>query len=400
MINNTPLAYDFHGIQPIDFPFSMLRPEDIDIYMDVDTYIGNDTCGQNCRNCWFVNNDKVKRKRFDVPEGQLIVKNLREIGYKVYPRYTDTFAYKGEFILGYGASTARVYAEKNSWEPTKTMQKGEAWTSGRPLLSKDAEYLLDLAKEYNYGTISISFHGLLDENLTIENETNYPIKGVFHASNFEKVISIIKDYNRRKEDERFSGFRINIGLTLGKHNFSTEKLQRYIDYFNKLGISTVRFNRFFDHGHKHPHLELSEDEINGIYKTIKTIHEKTPLTFQINMSGDLGTSGVEIMNFPENVNMCKGGRQLFALIPCEKKDYENTEKDRLISKVGELTGCVNIFEPILGSVLREVKDSKTRYYIEWNTDNIDKLLKFRQSDLSNNGCFSRELLELIEKDNY
>jgi len=167
MLNNTPLAYDFHGTQPIDFPFELLRPEDIDIYMDVDTYIGQQTCGQNCKNCWFVNNEKVKRKRFNIPEGQLIVNDLRKIGYKIYPRYTDTFAYGGEFILAYGASTARVYAEKSSRQLTQTMQKGEAWTSGRPLLGKDAEYLLNLARDYNYGTISISFHGLLNKSLHI-----------------------------------------------------------------------------------------------------------------------------------------------------------------------------------------------------------------------------------------
>jgi len=377
-----------------------LRPEDIDIYMDVDTYIGQQTCGQNCKNCWFVNNEKVKRKRFNIPEGQLIVNDLRKIGYKIYPRYTDTFAYGGEFILAYGASTARVYAEKSSRQLTQTMQKGEAWTSGRPLLGKDAEYLLNLARDYNYGTISISFHGLLNKSLHIEKEEDYPIKGVFHASNFENVVNIIKDYNRRKIDKNFAGFRINVGLTLGRHNFTTENLQRYIDFFNQLGVATVRFNRFFDHGHKHPHLELSESEISSIYQTIKKIHEKLPLNFQINMSGDLGTSGVEIMDFPENVNLCKGGRQLFALIPCAEEFIESEKKDRLVCKVGELTGCVNIFEPTLGSVLREVKDSKTRYYIRWNTESIEKLFRFRNSEFSSNGCFSRQLLSLIENHQY
>jgi hypothetical protein len=88
------------------------------------------------------------------------------------------------------------------------------------------------------------------------------------------------------------------------------------------------------------------------------------------------------------------------LIPCAEEFIESEKKDRLVCKVGELTGCVNIFEPTLGSVLREVKDSKTRYYIRWNTESIEKLFRFRNSEFSSNGCFSRQLLSLIENHQY
>lgn len=400
MAENLPLAYDYHGTQPIDFPFNQLSPQDIDIYMDVDTYIGNETCGQNCKNCWFVNIDKVKRKRFDIPEGQKIVSDLRQAGFNIFPRYTDTFAYGGEFMLAYGTSVARVYAEKETRQPTLTMKKGEAWTSGKPLLGQNAEQLLDIARDHNYGTISMSFHGVVDSTGAILPEADYPIKGVFHASRYHEVVKIIKDYNEKNKDEYFQGFRINVGLTLGTHNSSTEQLINYLDYFNKLDVSTVRFNRFFDHGKRHPMLELQENEIIVIYDKIKQLHETVPLSFQINMSGDLGTSGVDVLEFPENVNLCKGGRQLFAMIPCEKEILPGSGTNRQLHKVGELTACVNLFEPTLGCVVREVKDSTTRYFVNWDYSEIEKLLAFRKGPLCENGCFSRDLNNALERNEY
>jgi len=55
MKENMEISYDYHG--DIDFkePFSSIKNEDIHFYLDVDTFVGKDTCGQNCNHCWFVN---------------------------------------------------------------------------------------------------------------------------------------------------------------------------------------------------------------------------------------------------------------------------------------------------------------------------------------------------------
>ncbi|WP_281422750.1 hypothetical protein [Photorhabdus hainanensis] len=42
---NKPIIYDFHGDKPLSTPFTNIKPQDIHIYLDVDTYIGSKTCG-------------------------------------------------------------------------------------------------------------------------------------------------------------------------------------------------------------------------------------------------------------------------------------------------------------------------------------------------------------------
>ena len=42
---NLPITYDFHGDIPFSIPFNNIDKKDIDIYLDIDTYIGKKTCG-------------------------------------------------------------------------------------------------------------------------------------------------------------------------------------------------------------------------------------------------------------------------------------------------------------------------------------------------------------------
>lgn len=214
--DNQPIAYDFHGDIPLDTPFSKISPTDIHIYLDLDTNTGKNACGQNCQHCWFVNYEKVHKKSFSLEEGYQIKSSLNDEGYKVFARYVDSFSLQGEFMRIHGPAHNREFRQEENHAPTETMKKGDAWTSGRPLLNENYRELLDLAVASGYGTISITFHGLIDSQLQIRSEHYYPIKGTFSGSNTAKAIARIKEYNcsKQNEDPTFQPIRINIGATL------------------------------------------------------------------------------------------------------------------------------------------------------------------------------------------
>ncbi|WP_078888223.1 radical SAM protein [Streptomyces sclerotialus] len=381
-------------------PFTDLKPEDIHIYLDLDTKVGKNTCGQKCTHCWFVNYEKVHDKSFAMEEGPQILAGLQSHGYHVYPRYVDSFAYDGEFMRLYGPANNREFRQESDHKPTETMEKGDAWTSGRPLLADNCTELLDLARECGYGTISITYHGVIDENLTVVDDGSYPIKGVFSGANTEEVVRRIEDYNKRyraglpQDAEITDAFRINIGVTVGRHNHGRESLERYARYFNKLGVETVRFNNFTDHGGRHPELRLSREEIEQAYRDFKWLHENVELNFQLGVSEDFGTFGIKVMDFPGHVGWCRAGRQLFAVIPTQEEVLSETADERR-EKIGDIVGCVNTFEPHLGTLVRTVTDDgrQARYDLEFDEEKIEAFTAKRLSGAYKDGCFATELSE-------
>ncbi|NHB60015.1 radical SAM protein [Photorhabdus sp. RW14-46] len=389
---NKPIVYDFHGDKPLSTPFTDIKPQDIHIYLDVDTYIGSKTCGQACKHCWFVNYEHVKKLKFKDNEGINITRFLKSEGYKVYPRYTDSFAYDGELMRHYGVARARTYFEGDTSSGV-AMESGEAWTSGRPLLGEKSEFLLDTARDYGYGTITLTFHGLINEKGIISDRHEYPIKGVFYGTDLERVLKIIKDYNEKNRDI-FTGFRIGIGITVGSHNVSKEMLERYLDYFNKIGIDTLRFNKFFDHGEKHPHLEITHQMCADFYKNIKYFHENKLLNFQLGVSEDFGSFGIDVLGLPPAVGHCQAGKQLFAIIPLKNKKSREKHTDYFYEEIGDIVGCVNIFEPKVGNLTRvtNVHNETITYKVNFYLDEINDLVNKRLNGVLKNGCFSRELM--------
>lgn len=384
---NLPIAYDFHGDKPFTVPFASLKPSDIHVYLDLDTKVGKNTCEQNCAHCWFVNYEKVFNKTFGMHEGKAIKDDLDRAGFKVFARYVDSFAHGGEFMKVFGPAHNREFRQEHDHIPTDTMKKGDAWSSGRPLLGANYRELLKVADEAGYGTISITYHGLIDENLEVGDHTQYPIKGTFPGKSLEAVAARITEFNRTEGKE----FRLNIGVTIGRHNSSREMLTRYVHYFNRLGVATVRFNNFTDHGDRHPHLQLSNDEVRQLYKDIKWLHESLELKFQLAVSEDLGSFGIEVMGFPAQVGQCQAGRQLFTVIPCEHKSL-TAEGNTLRMKIGDIVGCVNIFEPLLGKLVRTVnEDGGTSYALEFDVEAIESFTKQRLDGTYKNGCFAKEL---------
>jgi hypothetical protein len=398
-VDNAPIAYDFHGDTPFTVPFREIKPEDIHIYLDLDTKVGRDTCGQKCTHCWFVNYEKVYNKSFEMDEGPLIKEGLEALGYHVYPRYVDSFAYDGTFMRIYGPANNREFRQESDHKPTETMENGDAWTSGRPLLGDNYLELLDLARESGYGTISITYHGLIDEQLRVVDDGSYPIKGVFSGADTEQVVRRIAQYNKQRAD-RASGsgaakaFRVNIGVTIGRHNNGLASLERYVHYFNQLGVDTVRFNNFADHGGRHPDLPMSQEEIAQTYRDFKWLHEHVDMRFQLAVSEDFGTSGIQAMGFPSHVGWCRAGRQLFAAIPsAEEVLHESSESRR--EKIGDIVGCVNTFEPHLGILVRQTRahDQAVTYSVDFDHQEIDAFTAKRLSGTYQDGCFARELSE-------
>jgi hypothetical protein len=400
---NMPIAYDFHGDAPFTVPFQDIRPEDIHIYLDLDTKVGKNTCGQKCAHCWFVNYEKVYNKSFAMEEGPLIKVALAEQGYHVYPRYVDSFAYGGEFMRIYGPAHNREFRQESDRKPTETMDKGDAWTSGRPLLADNYVELLDLARESGYGTISITYHGLIDESLAVIDHGTYPINGVFSGADTEEVVRRIVHYNKQRQNSLLEGgdksantFRINIGVTIGRHNNGRESLERYVRYFNKLGADTVRFNNFADHGGRHPDLQLSYEEIEQVYRDLKWLHRNVDMTFQLAVSEDFGTFGVKAMEFPSHVGWCRAGRQLFAAIPTDQVLLNESDAERR-EKIGDIVGCVNTFEPHLGILVRKIstRGQGVTYSLEFDHQKINDFTAERLSGTYKNGCFARELSEQL-----
>lgn len=398
-MTNLPISYDFHGDIPLKTPFESIPAQDIHIYLDVDTYIGTKTCGQTCNHCWFVNYPKVQKKAFSQEDGLNIFTSLKRHGYNVFPRYTDSFAYDGELMKVYGSASARTYFEGTDAIPTETMEKGEAWTSGKPLLNDNAEELLDLARENGYGTITMTFHGLIRDDLTLEPSADYPIKGVFSGSDFEKAVATIKSYNERKAGiAGFTGFRVGAGITVGTHNHTKAALLRYLKYFNAMGVSAVRFNRFFDHGYRHPALVLSEDQVRTFYADIKALHDTTQLNFQLGVSEDFGTSGIKAMNFPSHVGWCRAGKQLFAIIPTKETPAPMARDGEESVHIGDIVGCVNVFEPTLGAVYRHSRGAGQEpvYETVFFNEKIDAFAETRMNGTLKNGCFAREIVDMVD----
>lgn len=396
MSKNSDIMYDFHGNIPLSIPFTKIKPQDIDLYFEIDTNIGSKTCEQTCKHCWYTNCDQVAHKSFDHNEAMVIYQALLEKGYNVFPRYTDGFAYNGEYMQKYKMANTRTYYSGVNPIPAKTMQNGELWSSGTPLLKGNAENLLDIARETGFKTITMTFHGLIDENLSLMEQKYYPIQGVSNSANYEKVISIIKNYNAKYKDKfDFSGFHIGVGITIGKHNNFKEMLQRYLHYFNKFDISALRFNRFFNFGNSHPHLVISEEEVKQFYIDIKELHTNISLNYQLGISCDFGTSGIEAVDFPSHASWCRAGRQFFAIYPTAN-NIIFTENDFKYERIGDLVACVNIFSPISGALYRKTSISNKAtitYELKFFVDVIDKLLNDRVNGIFKNGCYARDIMK-------
>ena len=391
-IENLPIAYDFHGDIPFSTPFKDISPQDISLYIDLDTNVGKDTCGQNCSHCWFVNYEKVFSKSFELEEGRAITDSLRREGYTVYPRYVDSFAKNGDFLRMHGAAHNREFRQTEEKNVTDTMKLGDAWTSGRPLYGDNYEELLDLAVAHHYGTVSITFHGVLDANMTLLPRKSYPIDGVFHGEDCVTVVKRISDYNQTRKTAQHA-LRVNIGVTIGKHNHSKENLLRYVNFFNDLGVATVRFNNFLDHGNRHPGLELSRTEVEDFYRDVRWIHDNVALNFQLAVSEDFGTYGVKVMGFPSSVGWCRAGRQLFTIIPSERVSVADRDGES-VQKIADVVGCVNTFAPYLGSIVKTRGSTANNdiYRIVFDVDAIAAFTHKRMTGVYKNGCFAKEIL--------
>lgn len=400
---NQPISFDEHGDLPFSMPFSEIRPSQISFYLQLDTRVGKRTCRQACAHCFYINQPEAANKSIDLVEGRRIMDGLTALGYRVFPMISDSLANNGEFLRLFGNTHNRDFRQEWDARETRTMERGDLWTSGAPLLDDNWAYYLADAVKNGFGNVTITFHGVLDERLALLPANIYPIKGVFPGVRCVEVIARIHAFNEALNTDPTGGvepsaepLRINLGVTIGKHNHTREHLLRYVEYFEKLGVSVVRFNAFHDHGGRLPELVLTKTEIAEWYRNLKWVHDNIPISFQLGVDEDFGTSGIEVMEFPTHVGWCRAGRQLFAIVPDAPEDIEWNALVRK-EKIGSIAACVDAFKPIVGRLIRETScDTSTpRYYPEFFYDAIDALTQKRLDGTYTDGCFAGEMLQAL-----
>lgn len=403
---NEPISFDEHGDLPFSVPFDQIAPSQISLYLQLDTRVGKKTCRQACAHCFYINQPEAANRSIDLAEGRHIMDSLTALGYRVFPMISDSLAHNGEFLRLFGNTHNRDFRQELDCRETKTMERGDLWTSGAPLLDDNWMDYLAEALRNGFGNVTITFHGVLDEHLRLLPHETYPIKGVFPGARCAQVIERIHAFNAALREGRMGlgsragvpelpcePLRINLGVTVGKHNHSRAHLLRYVDYFEKLGVSVARFNAFHDHGWRLPELVLTKDEIADWYRNLKWVHENVHLSFQLGVDEDFGTSGIEVMGFPAHVGWCRAGHQLFAIVPDAAEDIEHDSHVHR-ERIGSIAACVDAFKPIVGRLVRETVpgESVPRYYPEFFREVIDTLTRKRLDGTYRDGCFAAEML--------
>lgn len=403
-VANEPISYDDHGQIPFEIPFREIEPRDISIYLQLDTRVGKKTCRMACHHCFYINQEETRARFMSLEEGKRVREDLERIGYKVFPMISDSFAGTGEFLRLFGNTHMRDFRQEIDCVPTKTMELGQMWTSGAPLLDDDWRDMLCLGIENGFGSVTITFHGLLDEDLRLLPRELYPIAGVFPGEECERVIDRIHAFNADLAagriprlaglpEEALRPLEINMGVTIGRHNHTREALLRYVRYFNEKRVAVVRFNCFHDHGWRHPGLVLTPEEVAQVFRDIQWLHTHVPMGFQLGLDEDFGTSGIEVMGFPAHTGWCRAGRQLFAIVPDPPRTVVENPAVRT-EWIGSIAGCVDAFKPLVGKLVRETRKrtGEVSYRLDFFHPVIDELNRKRLNGTYKDGCFAPEML--------
>jgi hypothetical protein len=331
----------------------------------------------------------------DLKEGRMLADDLGRLGYRVFPMISDSFAENGQFLRLFGNTHMRDFREADG-RITKTMVRGQMWTSGAPLLGDDYADLLLVGVENGFGSVTITFHGLLECDFSLRPHREYPIKGTFPGRDCIEIIERIHRFNCRLAQgtvESGKALQINVGVTVGKHNHQFQHIARYVSYFSRLGVDVLRFNCYHDHGWQHPELVLTQEEIAGFYRDLKRLHDTVPLSLQLGVDEDFGTSGIEVMGFPSHTGWCRAGRQLFAIVP--ETPTPISPETLFPQRVGTVAACVDAFEPIVGLVLRDRQPTRDAgsHRIVFDVPEIDALNAKRTGGTYVNGCFAHDMLK-------
>jgi hypothetical protein len=403
---NRPILYDDHGTLSLTKDFSELSPKDITMYMEVDTRVGKATCRQTCEHCFYIREEEARKTHIELREAHAVMRMLQEKGHPTFVMIADNFAYDGEFLRVFGSSKAAPQCHSTRQgedrELPEMMASGEAWTSGAPLLDDNCNELLSLALENGFGSVAFTFHGLLRDDLTLKPAELYPIRGVFPGKDAERVMERIRRFNEDLEAGRIPSpnhgvgpqrININMTVTVGRHNHGRANLLNYIRYAEKHGVSIIRMNRFKSHSGRGrlPALDMSPEDVARYYEDMKWLHDNVEMSITLGVSEDFGTSGIEVMGFPEHTGWCRAGHQFFGIIgDAEKVIADNDAETRI--RVGRVAGCVEIYKPYVGQVIRIVdKSSGTKTYdVEFYPGVIARLQQMRQDKTIVDGCWAPE----------
>lgn len=404
-VSNKPIMYDDHGDIPLSTPFAELRPSEITFYLEMDTRVGRQTCRQTCEHCFFIREEEAQNRVIELAEGYNLMNALRRQGYKVFPMVSDNFAYGGHFLRVFGdpkaASPVHDFHQGLDRALAKTMERGEIWTSGAHLLDDNWQELLILALENGFGTITFTLHGVPDDQLTLPPREQYPIGGVFYGLDAEVIIGRIHSFNRDlalgrirhqfAAETNLEPLAINVTATVGTHNRSRQTLLNYLRYCEKMGIAVLRFNRYKTHGERLPQLALSADDVGQFFIDLKWIHANVTSKVQLAVSEDFGTSGIEIMEFPEHTGWCRAGHQFFTVVG-DRNAVLYEDNRQLRERMGAIACCVEIYKPSAGQIVR-VTDKATgsvTYDVEFFPQVIAELQRMRQDGTLRDGCWAPE----------
>ena len=404
---NPPILFDDHGDRPLTDDFADISPREITMYMEVDTRVGKKTCRQQCEHCFYIREEEARKRVISLPEARAVMRMLQAKGHPTYVMVADNFADNGEFLRIFGdkksAPQCHSTREGSERDLPEMMESGEAWTSGAPLLDDNYEELLCTALDNGFGSIAFTFHGLVRDDLTLEPHERYPIRGTFPGADAERVVARVHAFNQGLdagliENPNADGIgpqrvAINMTVTVGRHNHGRDSLLRYIRYAEKLNVTILRMNRFKSHSGKGrlPDLDMSSDDIAAFYEDIKWLHEHVPMTIKLGLSEDFGTSGIEVMGFPEHTGWCRAGHQFFGIIGDTESVLSEDERYQRV-RIGRVAGCVEIYKPYVGQVIRIVdKVTQERTYdVEFYPSVIRRLQEMRLAGTIVDGCWAPE----------
>jgi hypothetical protein len=404
---NTPILFDEHGDKPLMDSFSSLSPNEITMYMEIDTRVGKKTCRQTCEHCFYIREEEARKTFIDLLEARDIMNMLKSKGHPTYVMVADNFADNGEFMRVFGdkhnAPQCHSTREGIDSDLPEMMESGEAWTSGAPLLDDNYEDLLCTALENGFGSLAFTFHGIVNNDLTLKSHQFFPLRGVFSGADGERVIERVHTFNEGLTSGRISHpngdgigpqhMAVNMTVTVGRHNHGRKNLIRYVRYAEKMKVTILRMNRFKSHSGKGrlPDLDMSPDDITQYYKDIKWIHDNMSLNIQLGVSEDFGTNGIDVMEFPKHVGWCRAGHQFFGIIGDKEVVLSEDERYKRI-RIGRVAGCVEIYKPYVGQVIRIVDKltQKRSYDVEFYPSVIKHLQEMRHDGTLVDGCWAPE----------
>ncbi len=320
------IGYDYHDRNTIE------------LYYHVDTATGENKCLARCEHCFLRNNKLISDFSQEINEAVKVINLLKASGYSVSPIVSDSFSNNGEYIRN------KVF--RSLFNGSYDM----VWTSGLPIVNDTDMKMLDMVNLYKIKMIGMTSHGIED--------AESPMRGLIQPSIVKKAVLRIHKFNEINN----CNLKARLTFTIGKWNLQHSQIEKYFDYCEELGISTIRFNEFFDTQGKYPEYVLDKDDRIKAYKYMKTIYDSKDYKLNLSVCEDFGVAGIKVMNFPKEIGSCPAGESLFGVV------YPN------------IYACPVLLRNKVGKIDKSGK-------LHWDRDRL-RIIKDSKTDQEFTGCFA------------